>query len=426
MRPFLSALLVLVAGNIGSLFAETPTDSELSPAEQTLVALMTGYYESLEIYWSAQSEYETSEAYEQAIRDGTVFDPNAAYIPQLLSFEEQHRGEDVGLLALWHVFREAARGGTIDAPTIVGRREAATRLTAYAPSDLLPTATRAAMIGYYEPAVYEAVSELIGSLAIPTANRDMLRYYLAAESLETRDAQNALAKRVKALHDGEKPSRPGELDYLIGWVGLFPADEELQARCNAAMRTLEELAEDEQSPRLRSVKGVDEQWHIVRVTEESSQPLLADKAAAVLFKERHLKVGSDAPDLEVTLIDGALWRLADQVGKVVVVQFSFTGCSPCEQMYPDLAELSKDYSDRVEILTLMSDKDPQSARDGAASGKFTWNVTLDGKPGRVATQWSVSGFPTIYIIGRDGKIAAHDLRDEALRDEVASLLDTDE
>jgi thiol-disulfide isomerase/thioredoxin len=280
------------------------------------------------------------------------------------------------------------------------------------------------MYGYYEPAVYEAISKLIGSPAIPTANRDMISYHLAADSFENRDAQKALTERLKILQGGAKPS-PGQLEDLIGRIRLLPAEDELQARCDAATRTLEELAKDEKSPRLRNLKGVDERWYIVRVVEDSSQPLLAEKAAAVLFKERYLTVGSDAPDLAVTLIDDAPWRLADQLGKVVVVQFSFTGCGPCEQMYPDLAKLSKDYGDRVEILTLMKDKTSQNARDAVASGKLTWSVALDGEPGRVSTQWSVSGFPETYVIDRRGKIAARGLRGETLREKVIQLLDTD-
>jgi len=425
MRPFLSALLVLVAGHVVSLSAETPTGSELTPVEQELGTLMTDYYRGLEVYWSARDKYETVDAYEKAIADGQVVDPNSDYIPQLLLFESQHRGEDVGLLALWHVFREAARGGTIDAPTIVGRRKAATRLAAYAQSDLLPVAVRTAMVGYYEPAVYESVTKLVRSHTVPPTSRDMLRYYLATESLETRDSRNGVAKRLEALRGGAEPTWPDQLEQTIAWFGIFPTDEELQQRCDAAIRTLEELTADEASPRLRGLKGVDEQWHIVRVIEDASQSLLAEKASAVLFKERHLKVGAEAPDLEVRLIDETPWRLSNQRGKVVVVQFSFTGCGPCEQMYPDLADLSAEYSERVAIVTLMSDKTPQSALDAVANGKLTWNVALDGKPGRVATQWSVSSFPEIYIIDRDGKISAHELRGEALRDEVARLLDTD-
>jgi peroxiredoxin len=233
------------------------------------------------------------------------------------------------------------------------------------------------------------------------------------------------AKRLKALRDGAEPIWAGELDYQVAWFGTFPLGEEMQERCNAAIKTLEELAGDEASPRLPGREGADERWYVVRTVDDPSQPLLAEKAAATLFKERHLQVGVHAPQLEVKLLDDRPWRMVDQLGKVVILQFSFTGCGPCEQMYPDLSALSAEYGNRIAILTLMRDDTPEKAEDAVASGKITWDVALDGKPGGVATQWSVSGFPQTYVIGRDGKITAHDIRGEDLREEVARRLDED-
>jgi peroxiredoxin len=155
-----------------------------------------------------------------------------------------------------------------------------------------------------------------------------------------------------------------------------------------------------------------------------SQQLLAERAAAVLFKERQLSIGATAPELEVSLLDNKTWRMADQRGKVVIVQFSFTGCNPCEQMYPDLADLAAKHGRRVEVLTLMSDAAPESALAGVASGKFTWSIALDGSPGRIASKWSVSGFPETYVVDLEGKIADCGLRSDDLREKVGQLLDT--
>jgi peroxiredoxin len=426
MRPSLSAVLVLIAGHVISVSAETPAGSNLTPAEQDLVTLMTDYYEALEIYWSARRKYETSEAYDQSIANGKIVDPNVEYIPRLLEFEKANRGEDIGLLALWHVFREAARGGKIDAPAIVGRRQAATRLLPYAQSDLLPIVVRAAMLGHYEPTVYESVIKLLDSQTVPTNSNNMLRYFLATKSLETRDGREATAKRLEALRGGSEPSRSNEFDQSIARFDTYPSAKVVQQRCNAAIRILEELSRDKASPRMWGLEGADEQWRVVRTIKDPSQPLLTERAAAVLFKERKLKVGASAPELEVKLLDETAWRLADHRGKVVIVQFSFTGCGPCEEMYPDLADLFAEYSDNVAILTLMSDKTPQSAIDALASRKFTWSIALDGDPGCVATKWSVSGFPETYVVDREGRITARGLRGKALREKVILLLDNDD
>lgn len=424
MRLTLFVVVALVAGFVASLCAAAPTDNGLTPAEQELVVLMSDYYDKLEVYWNARRDYENYDAYQEALAEGRVVDPNAEYIPKLLEFEAAHHGADIGLLALWHVFKEAARGGTVDSPTNVGRREAAAGLAAYAQSELLPTVARVAMLGFHEPAVYESVAEIVKTPTTPDSSRDVLRFLLATEDLETRDRRKREAERMKSLRDGAETVTPSELGIREERFRTLPSEDVLRRRCQEAMRTLEELSHDDESPRLSGIEGVDEQWRVIRLTEDPSQPLLAEKAAAVLFKERHLKVGAQAPELEVTLLDDQLWRMADQHGKAVIVQFSFTGCGPCEQMYPDLVGMTAEFGDRLEILTLMRDETPESARDAVASGKMTWSVAHDGAPGRVTTRWSVDGFPTIYVIDREGRISAHGLRGDALRQEVTRLLES--
>lgn len=423
MRTWLCFVLLFVACLAAESIAETSAKSRLTASEQELVTLMTDFYAALETYWSDGEEYKTREAYNEAVVAGTIVDPNLEYIPKLLAFEADHRGEDVGLLALWHVFREAARGGTMDSPACIGRREAVKHLAAYTDSKLLPAVAPKTMLGTYDPEVYESISELVRTHPLPGRSNDILRYTLATECFEIRAVRDRVAKRLESLRAGIEPSRADELDIHLAFLERLPSSEKLQQDCKAATKTLEELASDDDSPRFNRLLGIDEKWYVVRVIEDDSYPLVAEKAAAVLFKERRLKTGAPAPDLEVKLLDDTLWRMADQRGKVVVVQFSFTGCGPCERMYPDLASLSEDYGAEVAILTLMRDKTRDNALEAMEDGKLTWSVAIDGNPGRIAAKWSVSGFPEIYVVDRDGNIAAEGLRGEKLRKEVVRLLD---
>ncbi|TWU00117.1 Thiol-disulfide oxidoreductase ResA [Botrimarina colliarenosi] len=423
MRTSLTVAVLLVACTAGLIWAvQSARNPDLTSAEQELVALMTDYYAALEPYWHATSELKSREDYDRAIADSTLVDPSAEYIPRLLDFEADHRGDDVGLLALWHVFKEAGRGGGDDAPEVVGRREALSRLPFYAKSNLLSIAGKVTFYGNYEPAAHDAISSLVASETVPKATRDALRFYLANDDLELEDARVRSVQRVEALRSGAKPYRPGELDLHVEWLAKSPSEAEMAARRDAAVATLEQLVADEASPLIPGTKGVDDRWYVIRIIDDPHPQRFADQAAALLFRERHLKVGVVAPDLEVSLLDGEPWRMADQRGKAVVVQFSFTGCGPCARMYPDLADLTTEYGDRLEILTLMRDATPDSALEGVADGKLTWSVALDGDPGRVAREWSVDGFPEVYVIDQVGKIAAIGLPGEALRDEVARLL----
>jgi len=414
MRTSFCVALLFVASHAVSGIAKTSANSKLTASEQELVTLMTDFYAALETYWADGREYKTLEAYNKAAADGIIVDPNVEYIPKLLVFEAEHRGKDVGLLALRHVFREAARGARIDSSANVGRRNAVTHLAAYTDSKLLPLVVSRAMSGCYDPKVYESVTDLVRTHTLPRESHDILSYHLARRCFKTRDLRDRIAKRLEVLRAGGEPSLPDELSLRLATLETLPSTEKIQQHCNAATKTLEELASNDNSPRFSRLLGIDEKWYVVRAIEDSSYPLLAEKAAAVLFKELHLKAGAPAPDLEVKLLNDTLWRMADQRGKVVIVQFSFTGCGPCERMYPDLASLSVDYGDEVAILTLMRDKTPENALKAIESGKITWSVAIDGNPGSIVTEWSVSSFPETYVVDRDGKIAAHNLHSKRL------------
>jgi hypothetical protein len=54
---------------------------------------------------------------------------------------------------------------------------------------------------------------------------------------------------------------------------------------------------------------------------------------------------------------------------------------------------------------------------------ITWRNVLDGTTsGPIATRWNVHGWPTIYILDKQGRIRFRDLRDEAMEEAVLSLL----
>jgi thiol-disulfide isomerase/thioredoxin len=171
------------------------------------------------------------------------------------------------------------------------------------------------------------------------------------------------------------------------------------------------------------VVGADENWHIIRLDKKKTEtmPLIREVASGLLFVERHLRVGKRAPELDVKLVNNTHWSISGNQGKTLIIQFSFKGCGPCEEMYPDLRALAEQYADNLSILTITADPNLADTTEAVETGKITWNVTWDGVRGPIATRWAVEGFPEVYVIAPDGTVAGKSLRDDGLREKIAQL-----
>jgi peroxiredoxin len=102
------------------------------------------------------------------------------------------------------------------------------------------------------------------------------------------------------------------------------------------------------------------------------------------------------------------WRdLADYRGKVVVVEFMQTTCAHCAVFTPILADLTKKYGDKLQVISIaLSPDTTQSMMQFAKGHSLTWPLVLD--QGQVAVSYVRKGeinFPTLYLVDTNGMIA---------------------
>lgn len=124
-----------------------------------------------------------------------------------------------------------------------------------------------------------------------------------------------------------------------------------------------------------------------------------------------LEVGTDAPDFTAYTVDGKPVKLSDFRGKVVLVDFWATWCGPCKVTMPNMEKLHQKLGgqDFVVLGVCVWDTKEKFARWQDSPEVKTTYLKVYDRAGRTARNiaqhlYSVSGIPTFYLVGKDGKI----------------------
>lgn len=118
-----------------------------------------------------------------------------------------------------------------------------------------------------------------------------------------------------------------------------------------------------------------------------------------------VRVGQIAPAFRVRTLDGNVFDLSEQRGKVVLLNYFATWCGPCMQELPHIEELWKRHGGQADFALLVVDRE-ESAATAAAFMKekgFTFPVAADPKR-QVYSLYAKELIPRTFIIDRKGTI----------------------
>lgn len=163
---------------------------------------------------------------------------------------------------------------------------------------------------------------------------------------------------------------------------------------------------------LRGAKGTAVHLTFVPSGKDDSQTqvvtLVRGEVRSPLGDGRLLTNGLKAPDIEMVLLTNrASERLSDYAGKIVVLGFWASWCSPCQKSMADLQfDLARNphWKDKVVLIAASVDDTPDiAAKHIQAKGwNQTHNVWL--KPKDIQS-YHVGGIPIAYVIDASGTIA---------------------
>jgi DsbE subfamily thiol:disulfide oxidoreductase len=120
----------------------------------------------------------------------------------------------------------------------------------------------------------------------------------------------------------------------------------------------------------------------------------------------NLVIGTPAPDFELESISGVLIKLSDYQGKVVLVNFWATWCAPCRLEMPLFqSHLEQNPHDLV-ILAINAQDSRKEVAEFMEEMELTFEALID-IDGKVHRDYHVRGFPTTYILDRNGVLKFH-------------------
>lgn len=122
-----------------------------------------------------------------------------------------------------------------------------------------------------------------------------------------------------------------------------------------------------------------------------------------------LAPGSPAPDFTLPSPNGKPVTLSSLKGQVVLIDFWATWCGPCMMAMPHIQALHKELGGKgLKVLSVnTSDTQPAMTKFLKTHKEYTTTMLFDGvSPSVSSAKYKVSGIPTVYLIDKDGNVAA--------------------
>jgi len=183
-------------------------------------------------------------------------------------------------------------------------------------------------------------------------------------------------------------------------------------RANEALPMLDELimAGDKKEDLLKVHKSAYEQ---VKGSTEGYESYLSGLMNISVSKMREdvkkKLVAKPAPQFTLKDTEGKTVSLADFKGKIVILDFWATWCSPCKASFPYMKKAQERYTTNpdVKFLFVNTYEKSENPAEGAAqfikANNYPFHVAVDAES-KVSASYEVSSIPTKIFIDREGNI----------------------
>ena len=107
----------------------------------------------------------------------------------------------------------------------------------------------------------------------------------------------------------------------------------------------------------------------------------------------------------------------------MLLDFWATWCAPCVAEMPNVRQVLDDFGKNGDfvVVGISLDEREKPVKTFVEKQKYAWSQIVGGPADKnsIAKQYAVEGIPATFLLDRDGKVIAKDLRGDDLRKKVA-------
>ncbi|HLX60724.1 MAG TPA: TlpA disulfide reductase family protein [Planctomycetota bacterium] len=209
---------------------------------------------------------------------------------------------------------------------------------------------------------------------------------------------------------------------------LLAATDELKKFLSDPKFTLEDVALAVQLGDLISevdeAKAVDYFKTFAKLYENNADPKVAEAGKRMAATSRRLGLVGNEMVLKGTTVEGKPFDISSLKGKVVLVDFWATWCHWCVKEIPNVKKNYLGYHNKgFEVVAVSADQDRAALDEFLGKSKIPW-INLHDKDGENAAleYYGITGFPTTFLIGKDGKVVSLKARGPELDKQLKDIL----
>lgn len=143
------------------------------------------------------------------------------------------------------------------------------------------------------------------------------------------------------------------------------------------------------------------------------------------LQETGVPVGALAPEIALPNPEGKIIRLSSFKGKIVLLDFWASWCGPCRAENPNVVSMYRKYKDKgFDILSVSLDKDKSQWLRAIQKDGLMWTHVSDLKfwESSVVPLYSIEGIPATFLLDKEGKVIAKNLRGAELENKLKEVL----